>query len=334
MSTPENIQQVAASADQHVRGGKLFDATSDDTTSLTKTKEGRTLVSLTPGQLVLASVALFLWLNLFAGGMLVDTRPYRCAISWAGVEAVIPATFKDHPCQAYWPASQGVRVFNRYGLPSAALDEQTAQLPVQPPPFGDGAKAWLMALIFYTPLNLAFISAAAGALGSLGSIANLNNDSDPDAASRRDRTNPLISGLLRGMFVYLFMISGMLLFDDSPFSATGPDQYVRLAGFLSLFSFVVNYQPNIFGTLIEWANNRIQSKNGSAGTAKGTKGEIIEAKAAPGGDARFFAGNGMIGAIVESPDAPTAAGQPVAHDADAASRNGHSAGNGTGNVGG
>ncbi|HEY9282000.1 MAG TPA: hypothetical protein VIP46_00970 [Pyrinomonadaceae bacterium] len=122
-------------------------------------------------------------------------------------------------------------------------------------------------------MNLAFISAAAGALGTLGSIANLNADQegddkrDKDEATffPRDRTNPLISGLLRGIFVYLFVISGMLLFDDSP-SDTGPNQYVRLAGFLSLFSFFVNYKPSVFSSMLDGAQKLISTK-GRAATA-------------------------------------------------------------------
>jgi hypothetical protein len=41
-----------------------------------------------------------------------------------------------------------------------------------------------------------------------------------------------LSGLLRGLFIYLFFISGLLLFDDKPFSSPGPGQYIRLAGFI------------------------------------------------------------------------------------------------------
>lgn len=311
----------------------LAAAPPDDVITLTKQKEGRAPAGLTRGQIVLASAALLLWLNLFAGGMLVDTRPYRCAISWAGVKEVVSETFKGHPCQAYWPASQNGRVFNRYGLPGVAIDDQTAQLPVQPPPFGDGAKAWLMALIFFTPLNLAFVAATAGALGGLGAIAHLDADSDSDAATIRDRTSPLFSGLLRGMFVYLFVISGMLLFDDSPFSATGPDQYVRLAGFISLFSFIVSYRPEVFSNLIDWANTRIQTRN-NAGITRGTKGEV-EMKVPPGGEAQLI--NRTVSetrAVVESPDGATSASRPAAAEADGPSRNGNSNGNGPAGFGG
>jgi len=38
--------------------------------------------------------------------------------------------------------------------------------------------------------------------------------------------------------------------------------YVRLAGFLSLLSFVISYQPRFFNTLIVWAFQRIQAREG------------------------------------------------------------------------
>ena len=62
--------------------------------------------------------------------------------------------------------------------------------------------------------------------------------------------------------MYLFMMSGLLLLDDSPFSDTGPGQYIRLAGFLSLFSFVVSYQPRLFSSLMMSAFQRIQVRGG------------------------------------------------------------------------
>ncbi|HEU4688404.1 MAG TPA: hypothetical protein VFS23_08595, partial [Vicinamibacterales bacterium] len=51
---------------------------------------------------------------------------------------------------------------------------------------------------------------------------------------------------------------GLLLLDDAPFVNTGPVQYIRLAGFLSLFSFVVSYHPRLFSALLSAASQRIQ----------------------------------------------------------------------------
>ncbi|HLL75218.1 MAG TPA: hypothetical protein VK421_08105 [Pyrinomonadaceae bacterium] len=324
-----------------------------------KWKGSRSLASLTPFQVGLAVVILLLWLHLFAGGMLIDTQPYRCALGWTAIEKINPKTINDHPCNAFWVENgeRTARVFNnRYGVPAlsgvggavtaadataaatqpaAAAQQPAPALPVRPVPFNELALPWLLTILFFTPLNLAFVAAAAGALGSLGSIANLNDDSDTSASATRDRTNPLVSGLLRGMFVYLFVISGMLLFDDSPFSATSPDQYVRLAGFLSLFSFVVNYQPKIFSTLIDWANTRIQSRNGAGSIVQGRQGEVVKATAPPGGEARLVNRTvSVTEAVVESADEEDAAGRPQLAEADDSSRNGRSNGGGPAGFGG
>src|SRR5205085_9784850 len=89
---------------------------------------------------------------------------------------------------------------------------------------------------------------------------NLTND----RAGRklRDNNNPYVAAFIRGFFAYLFLISGLLLLDDQPFTNPAAAQYVRLAGFLSLLSFVISYQPRLFNTLLVWAFHRIQAREG------------------------------------------------------------------------
>jgi hypothetical protein len=196
---------------------------------------------------LLASLSLLIWLNLFAGGIFIDTKPARCAISPKGVAALetqaSPNGGGGSPCSDHVDA-QGNRI--------------------------DGTRmavSWFIALVFFLPLNLALLCATAGVLGTFGNIANLYHDQA--TLSSQDRTNPYISGLLRGFFVYLFVISGLLVLDDAPFANSSPGQYIRLAGFLSLFSFVVNYQPHIFSMLVDIAQTRISnSKSPSVGVVQ------------------------------------------------------------------
>ena len=170
-----------------------------------------------------------LWLVLFAAGILVDTRPYREHISPSAVVAMET------------PSAPGV--------PSQPARPGTAHA-------GSIFTAWLIVLFCYMPLNLAWLCATSSTLGSLGSRANLSDDSINVASV--DATNPYVSALLRGFFVYLFLTSGLLLLDETPFSSPSPGQYIRLAGFLSLFSFVLSYQPQLFTALIDSAFQRIQ----------------------------------------------------------------------------
>jgi hypothetical protein len=68
--------------------------------------------------------------------------------------------------------------------------------------------------------------------------------------------------MLRGFFVYLIMISGLLLLDVNPFSDPSPSQYIWLAGFLSLFGFVLSYEPRLFRKIIVWSYHQIENREG------------------------------------------------------------------------
>lgn len=178
-----------------------------------------------------ALLILMAWLVLFAGGILIDTKPYRYAISPEGVWAM-DGTLDKPQAERYTP-------------------------PRNPPGL---VASWAVVLFFYLPVNLALVCVTAGALGAFGSQANLQNDQDPPIST--DDSSPYASAMLRGFFVYLFLTSGLLLLDDNPFDNPSPGQYIRLAGFLSLMSFVVNYQPHVFSQLVTWAFQRIQARGG------------------------------------------------------------------------
>jgi hypothetical protein len=250
---------------------------------------------LTGGELVLAALFLVMWLVLFGGGITMDTGKFRCAISTGGASALAAeaqpgeAAAKD-VCQkreyADWipvgwswlAEEQSSTKQNPSGTtePTPASTVYAGQTSnTHRPKLVATEKAnayrllvaWLGVLLFFLPLNLAMVSATAGALGALGNKANLEDDRPepsvpPDQQLNRstDISNPIMSGLLRGLFVYLFFISGLLLFDDKPFSSPGPGQYIRLAGFISLISFLINYRPHLFTTISDWAFERINSR--------------------------------------------------------------------------
>src|SRR5437764_450587 len=126
---------------------------------------------------------------------------------------------------------------------------------------GATLRTWVIVVFCYLPLNLVWLCAVSSLLGAFGNRSNLTND----RAGRklRDNDNPYLAALIRGFFAYLFLISGLLLLDDQPFTNPVAAQYVRLAGFLSLLSFVISYQPRFFNTLIVWAFHRIQAREGA-----------------------------------------------------------------------
>jgi hypothetical protein len=190
----------------------------------------------------LAFIVFVIWLALFAAGIIVQTQPFRCKIDAEGVRALTG-----------WvtPSDDQAKTDVKKSDPCPKTDPVNACEKV---------KAWVVVLLCFLPLNLAWVCATAGALGAFGNRANLSDDHTHRTSV--DNTNPYTSAMLRGFFVYLFLISGLLLLDNSPFSHPDPGQYIRLAGFLSLSSFVVSYQPRLFSMLIVWAFHRIQVREG------------------------------------------------------------------------
>lgn len=172
------------------------------------------------------------WLALFTGGITVDTRPSRCLISAEGVRALEDqANYEKNRCAQFAVVTKTM-LFKASGI----------------------------TLLWFLPINLALICASAGVLGTFGNRADLSDDASPRPS--QDDTNPYISATLRGFFVYLIMISGLLLLDINPFSNPSPAQYIRLAGFLSLFGFVVSYQPRLFREIVTWTYHRIEQTEG------------------------------------------------------------------------
>lgn len=217
-------------------------------------------LTLSLGESTLAFAVFVVWMALFAGGILVDTKPYRLEISASGVAALERASSPQNESSAQGGNGSRAQATAPAGAPAGG-------------PRPTKAQAWIVVLLCFLPLNLAWICAASSTLGAFGNRANLSDDQ----ISRRfrDLSNPYVSAVLRGFFIYLFMLSGLLLLDDAPFSNPAPGQYVRLAGFLSLFSFLVSYQPRLFSVLIVWAFQRIQVREGET-EENGTEASLTD----------------------------------------------------------
>jgi hypothetical protein len=147
----------------------------------------------------------------------------------------------------------------------------------------------------YTPTNLAMLCCLAALVGCLAYTATNHyvapparqqvlvridgpmssqgaaTEGDKPAEARDEAPIPLrptISAITWGFFIYLFMISGMLLASNNPFAATTPDQYLRLAGTASLVAFVVGWKPELLSRLVAQVG---QTRIGSQGES-GAKG--------------------------------------------------------------
>lgn len=228
--------------------------------------QGKPRHGLRPLQCVGGLLVFLGWLALFAAGIMVDTAPYRRAISPEG-ERLLRAEGQP-PAEAGGSGTERSDPTKDAGGGREAATTNPPQklpLPETPPPL---VRSSLIVFFCFLPLNLAWLCVTSSTLGAVGNLANLSNDED--SRGPRDASNPLTSAILRGFFVYLFLMSGLLLLDHAPFSNAGPSQYIRLAGFLSLFSFVVSYHPHLFGALIVSAFQRIQVRAGDGGNGSAT----------------------------------------------------------------
>lgn len=94
---------------------------------------------------------------------------------------------------------------------------------------------WIVIITCYTMTNLALLCCLSATIGALC----------------KGNTAPYYAFLAQGLFVYLILVSGLLLLGNSPFDTTSQSQYTRLAGTASLFSFMIGYNPLLFRRIIE-----------------------------------------------------------------------------------
>lgn len=113
---------------------------------------------------------------------------------------------------------------------------------------GEVLRAGLIVFLTYTYTNIGILCVLAGLLGTLGRRSRLGPGGPPN--SDRDPVNPRSSAVLRGFLIYLALLAGVLVFGDNPVEPT-QTQYIRLAGLISLLSFVVNVRPSIFSQFLQ-----------------------------------------------------------------------------------
>lgn len=123
---------------------------------------------------------------------------------------------------------------------------------------------FLKAGLLYTYTNVVTLTCLAGLLGGIcsritfldyeGQTGAMNNHSAATVSvSMAYRTENPLGNMFRSFVVFLIYIAGIAI--GAPggaeaFSNTGPDQYARVAGLLSLTGFTVGFDPTLFGSLL------------------------------------------------------------------------------------
>lgn len=120
----------------------------------------------------------------------------------------------------------------------------------------------LLVIICSTSTNPGILACIAALLGGLARWIHVDGSS-PNAA---DGNGPLmrvfVAPMLRGFFMYLALLAGLLLLTTQAITNATQDQYVQLAGTVSVFAFMIGYDPNVFrklmGKVNGWAVQREQ----------------------------------------------------------------------------
>jgi hypothetical protein len=119
------------------------------------------------------------------------------------------------------------------------------------------ARAIFVILTCYTFTNVAALCCLAAVVGAIGRSAQIDDVARDDPAT--DLRTLCISGMIRGFFMFLVILSGTLVLADQKFDDISIEQYLKLSGLVSVLSFAIGYDPRLFVTLFQrisqWTSN-------------------------------------------------------------------------------
>jgi hypothetical protein len=239
-------------------------------------------------------IGALLWFMILAVGVLVPAEDYRIALGWNPGK---PNHSNNNPVATQQDThthltdgcekSPGSREFS---CPACRSHQRQTTRPLI---------AFSIAAVSYLPLNICILTIAAAFVGGCavnqGELKDLgkrvkgyenNYTEGPEIDRDRKRLNYLAESpgysALRGIVVYLIIISGLLVAGGSPLSIESDQkeqlaQYFKLAGIFSFFGYLAGSDPTIFSAMIEFGSGRLrpQSPQGNA-TDPGKNKETAE----------------------------------------------------------
>jgi hypothetical protein len=130
---------------------------------------------------------------------------------------------------------------------------------------GHGAGYWagngVMVLLSYTISNVALLCCLCGLLGAIADRSDIDGDAHENGIWRTI-IQKYASAILRGFFIFLVLMSGLILLAGADLSVTSPIGYGHMAGTASLFSFLVGLDAHLYAKFVK----RVYDK--SLGNAK------------------------------------------------------------------
>lgn len=180
---------------------------------------------MTRTKAALGCAGILAYMVLLSAGILMDSKPYRdLLLSASGAGVAVAA---DQPAVAQPAVAQPFRGH----APIVGL-----------------VGAFVAAMCVYTPINVAFLAMLAGFLGGCASQITYNRTAGASLTEIQAtfRTENPVASMVRSFVVYLAFIAGVYVATTEPFASVSADQYLRLAGTISFFAFVVGYDPTKF----------------------------------------------------------------------------------------
>ncbi len=110
-------------------------------------------------------------------------------------------------------------------------------------------QAWFLVITCYTFTNIAFLCCLSAVIGAIGRSAQVDDVERHHPAT--DLRTLCVSGVIRGFFMYIVILSGTLILSDQKYDDITIEQYLKLAGLVSLLSFAIGYDPQMFVTFFE-----------------------------------------------------------------------------------
>ena len=243
-------------------------------------------------RLVWGLFAVLLWLLLFAVGTLIDSEASRVNLGWKppSEQKAVASVPPDEVLKLHEQLNRLEDAVKNLAqpkdpVPPAAKDNAPAEAPPaktsepkqSAPPGGVGD--FLVAMFSFIPLNIGFLCILAAFIGGCSvnkeeiwqlkfEINALRLDPDQSkSTSLRRRLNYLTEhpgySTVRGMVVYLILISGLFIVGGDPLGDAGSQvdaltKYMRLAGLFSFFGYLAGYDPTVFTSLLNLGSSRLR----------------------------------------------------------------------------
>lgn len=121
-----------------------------------------------------------------------------------------------------------------------------------------------MVFLCYTVTNAAILCIVAGVAGAMArqffspGMQEETDHTTPQPPENNKASDNIFSGALRGFLIYLVFLAGAYAATSSPFAATTAEQYARMAGTVSLLSFLISYEPNFIRAIIGLVSSKVR----------------------------------------------------------------------------